>query len=262
MSAASDGASSSWVQQAACGGIAAAVGKTATAPLERMRLMQQVGNSRGYLPASLPVSFSSFRVLWQGNLFNVMRVVPVYSIRFVVYEQLRGSAHTNNSNSLHVNFLCGSLAGFLSTLMAYPLDVIRTRLSLGTTLKQSLISSGGRGLYTGLTINLIEIMPYVGIYMSTYDLCRRVHEKGRLVSGLIAGFASTCICFPLDTLRRNAMVLQRPAALSMNTLARTLYNNGGIRRFYKGLPVALVKSVPASAITLAMNDWLLANFKS
>jgi hypothetical protein len=40
-----------------------------------------------------------------------------------------------------------------------------------------------------------------------------------------------------------------------------LMNDGGMKRLYRGLSIALIKAIPTVAITLTTNDFLLSQFK-
>ena len=63
-----------------------------------------------------------------------------------------------------------------------PLQVLKTRLALGTTgqyrgmydcLRQILHNEGGRALYRGITPSLIGIIPYAGIDLAVYEVRKK-----------------------------------------------------------------------------------------
>jgi hypothetical protein len=82
--------------------------------------------------------------LWKGNGANVLRVIPVYGLKFAFNDTFKtlvagpGKKRLTTSELLWV----GTLAGLFQTVITYPLETIRTRLSLG----------GGQGVqYAGIT---------------------------------------------------------------------------------------------------------------
>jgi hypothetical protein len=82
--------------------------------------------------------------LWKGNGANVLRVIPVYGLKFAFNDTFKtlvagpGKKRLTTSELLWV----GTLAGLFQTVITYPLETIRTRLSLGA----------GQGVqYAGIT---------------------------------------------------------------------------------------------------------------
>lgn len=184
-------------------------------------------------------------------------------------------------------FIAGAVAGAVATTATYPFDLLRTRfaaqgsqreqriyLGVAQALRHVVAEEGARGLYRGLGASVAQIVPYMGLLFGTYEPCRRVLEghvfHGTLgegwaagaAAGFIAGTASKTGVFPLDVVRKRLQV-QGPARTSKVYVLSEIpiYNSSlacavkiwqreGIRGFYKGLLVSLLKSAPSSAITL------------
>lgn len=91
------------------------------------------------------------------------------------------SNRTNNNESKNIvrnSIISGSCAGCASTLILYPMDVIRTRLQTGASgstgpiqaLKATLEQGGGiRALYTGLTLPLLAQIVYKSNIFTIYN---------------------------------------------------------------------------------------------
>jgi solute carrier family 25 (adenine nucleotide translocator) protein 4/5/6/31 len=138
--------------------------------------------------------------LWKGNGANVVRVVPVYALKFALNDffkdtaiSLRGSqppSAGSDQSSPHGSIpyklsfwekaLAGSLAGLFQIVATYPLEVVRTRLTMGPGLgiqykgildcfSQTLRNEGVTGLYKGIGPTMLSGAPYVGLQMSCYD---------------------------------------------------------------------------------------------
>eukprot|EP00435_Cladocopium_sp_Y103_P027607 s69_g6.t2 len=122
----------SW-QDAVAGACAGAVAKTATAPMERVKLVLQnqqlsVGHAKEVPVRNLlhgmtmllqePMGFAG---LWRGNLSNVMRVVPTYGARFWLFTYFDSRLVFVAQNDTR-HFISGGLAGVGALLLTHPLD--------------------------------------------------------------------------------------------------------------------------------------------
>lgn len=130
--------------------------------------------------------------------------------------------------------MAGSCSGVTMTLVTYPLDLARTRvtsdmaalqsernfLGLSDCLKQTVRTEGAAALYKGLIPSLGSIIPYVGIGFTAYDeiklmlASRGGHDNGggglgfagRLAAGAGSGVFAQSITYPIDTVRRRMQV--------------------------------------------------------
>jgi solute carrier family 25 (adenine nucleotide translocator) protein 4/5/6/31 len=71
--------------------------------------------------------------LWKGNGANVMRVIPVYGLKFSFNDSFKAMVAGPARKQLSVGELLtvGTLSGLFQTIITYPLETLRTRLSLG-----------------------------------------------------------------------------------------------------------------------------------
>merc|ERR1719414_2422018 len=124
-----------------------------------------------------------------------------------------------------INIASGGLAGAGSLMILYPLDYARTRLAsdvgsgkqqfngLADCLAKTVKSSGVAGLYNGIGVSIVGIIPYRGVYFGLFDTLSGYNpyqkdQNGVLraaskfvcaqVSAISAGYAS----YPFDTVRR------------------------------------------------------------
>ena len=229
-----------------------------TAPLERVRIIRQATDRGSKSATSLLKEIyqtEGLYGLWRGNAINLSRVVPSYAVRFSAFGRL---TDYKESYPLFNNpFVVGALSGLASSLASYPLEVLRTRVSVAGSLWSAL--KQGR-LFAGCSLTVIETMPYSALSLGTYNYLSREWFEGSptiwssLTIGVLSGAISTSICFPIDTLRRNKMVTP---ADDVRKIFSRLTNNQGVIRLYRGLAIALTKSVPTVAITLTANQYLL-----
>jgi hypothetical protein len=71
--------------------------------------------------------------LWKGNGANVLRVIPVYGLKFAFNDTIKAIVAGPTQKRLDTSQLLwvGTLAGLLQTALTYPLETVRTRLTLG-----------------------------------------------------------------------------------------------------------------------------------
>jgi len=123
------------------GGIAGAASRTVVSPLERLKIIQQVqprGSDRQYKGVwrSLVRMWreEGFKGYMRGNGINCLRIVPYSAVQFTTYEQLKKWFTTFGSKELDTpkRLASGALAGITSVCSTYPLDLVRSRLSIAT----------------------------------------------------------------------------------------------------------------------------------
>ncbi|VDB95165.1 unnamed protein product [Peniophora sp. CBMAI 1063] len=123
------------------GGIAGAASRTVVSPLERLKIIQQVqqrGSAAAYegVAASLARMWreEGFAGFMRGNGINCVRIIPYSAVQFTTYEQLKKLFTNNGTRQLDTptRLAAGALAGITSVSTTYPLDLIRSRLSIAT----------------------------------------------------------------------------------------------------------------------------------
>jgi Mitochondrial carrier protein len=130
--------------QTVAGAASGAFTKTATAPLERIKIIFQIqGMAKGDLVKPKYTGIMQTMVLvtkeegplalWKGNGANVLRVIPVYGLKFAFNDTFKSMVAGPTKKKLTTSELLwvGTLAGLFQTILTYPLETVRTRLSLG-----------------------------------------------------------------------------------------------------------------------------------
>ena len=196
--------------------------KTATAPIERVKLIIQTQDANpkiksGEVKRYTGISDCFVRVyreqglgaFWRGNLTNVIRYFPTQAFNFAFKDTIKAlfpkySPKTDFFMFFMVNMASGGLAGAGSLCIVYPLDYARTRLAsdVGSGKAQftglmDCLSKTARGpggfmsLYNGFGVSVMGIIPYRGVYFGMYDSLAGINpfrqDKG--VIGLVSKFA-------------------------------------------------------------------------
>ncbi|KAI6203129.1 ADP/ATP translocase [Aphelenchoides besseyi] len=241
----------------ASGGTAAAVSKTAVAPIERVKLLLQVQDASTTITADkrykgivdvltrVPKE-QGFTALWRGNLANVIRYFPTQALNFAFKDTIKvGLFPRYNQNTefwkfFGTNLASGGLAGASSLCFVYPLDFARTRLAadvgkgtsrefkgLGDCLVKIAKSDGPIGLYRGFFVSVQGIIIYRAAYFGMFDTAKMMFTKDGKKLNFFAAWAiaqvvtisSGVLSYPWDTVRRRMMMQSgRKDVLYKNTL--------------------------------------------
>jgi solute carrier family 25 phosphate transporter 23/24/25/41 len=180
--------------------------------------------------------------------------------------------------------LCGGLAGITSVTCTYPLDIVRTRLSIQSASFSSLKRGPGEklpgmwtllvnmykteggfpALYRGIIPTVAGVAPYVGLNFMVYEMARTqfTHEGqkdpsaiGKLGAGAVSGAVAQTITYPFDVLRRrfqiNTMSGMGYQYSGIFDAVRSIVRTEGLRGMYKGIVPNLLKVAPSMA-----SSWL------
>lgn len=88
----------------AAGGIAGAVSRTATAPLDRIKIFLQVQSSKARISDSFRYMLKEGGVssFWRGNGINVLKIAPESALKFAAYEQIKGLIRQNENRPITI----------------------------------------------------------------------------------------------------------------------------------------------------------------
>ena len=89
-----------------------------------------------------------FYGFFKGNGVNVVRIAPFSAFEFFFYEFYKTMIFSQNEGGQVSNMaklFCGGLTGMTASTLTYPLDLIRTKLSINvadSTVKPSIWGTG------------------------------------------------------------------------------------------------------------------------
>ncbi|XP_012279397.1 ADP,ATP carrier protein 2 [Orussus abietinus] len=242
------------------GGVAAAISKTAVAPIERVKLLLQVQHIskqiaedqryKGMVDCFIRIpKEQGFLSYWRGNFANVIRYFPTQALNFAFKDKYKqvflGGVDKNTQFTRYFlgNLASGGAAGATSLCFVYPLDFARTRLAadvgkaggerefsgLGNCLTKIFKADGLGGLYRGFGVSVQGIIIYRAAYFGFYDTARGMLPDPKktpfLVSWGIAQAVTTVagiVSYPFDTVRRR-MMMQSGRAKSEILYKNTLH---------------------------------------
>lgn len=272
-------------------GCAAVISKTASAPIERIKLMIQNQDEMlkaGTLDRPYNGPIDCFRrviaeegvaPLWRGNVANCLRYFPTQALNFMFKERIKQQFKVSKQDSYGTKFgknlASGGSAGALSLLFVYSLDYARTRLAndikgkgggerqysgLVDVYRKTLASDGIAGLYRGFVISCVGIVVYRGFYFGLYDTVKpMIDPNAGFLFSFGLGYAVTVTAglasYPIDTIRRRMMMTSGAAVKYNGSLdaTRQILVNEGITSFFKGAGANILRGM-AGAGTLAGFD--------
>jgi solute carrier family 25 (adenine nucleotide translocator) protein 4/5/6/31 len=185
----------------AAGGISGAVAKTATAPIERVKLIIQTQDANPKIKSGEVKRYTGIAdcftrvyseqgmgAFWRGNMTNVIRYFPTQAFNFAFKDTIKAlfpkySPKTDFFMFFMVNMASGGLAG-----------------------------AGSLCIYNGFGVSVAGIIPYRGVYFGMFDSLIGINpfrsDRGLVglaskfaiaqVTAITAGYAS----YPFDTIRR------------------------------------------------------------
>lgn len=282
------------------GGVSGAVAKTATAPIERVKLLIQtqdanpkiisgeVARYNGIVDCFVRVaSEQGVSAFWRGNLTNIIRYFPTQAFNFAFKDSIKAlfpkaDKKTEFGKFFMINMASGGLAGAGSLMIVYPLDYARTRLAsdvgsgkqqfngLLDCLKKTVASSGVGGLYNGIGVSIVGIIPYRGVYFGLFDTLSGYNpyqkdENAVLraaskfacaqTSAISAGYAS----YPFDTVRRRLqMQSEKPKEEWVYSGTADCFQkivaNEGVGALFKGAGANALRTVGAAMVLVLYSE--------
>ncbi|KAG0561549.1 hypothetical protein KC19_9G072400 [Ceratodon purpureus] len=265
------------LQYLVAGAMAGAVSRTATAPLDRLKVMLavQTHTTTASIMHGLKHIYerNGFMGFFRGNGLNVLKISPESAIKFYTYEIMKKVVGGDGEIGPVGRLVAGGTAGAIAQAIIYPIDLVKTRLQchsepgrappLAKFTRDILVNEGPRALFRGLLPSILGMIPYAGIDLATYETLKIKSrqflppdtEPGpmlHLCCGTFSGaLGATCV-YPLQLIRTRlqAQSLKSPDRYTgMADAFRRTYRHEGMRGFYKGWLPNMLKVVPSASIT-------------
>jgi len=229
----------------AAGGIAGAVAKTITAPMEKVKLAIQNQDSNpkiisGEMPRYKGMGDCYVRhikelgvaSLWRGNVANCIRYVPTAAFNLAFKDNIKRAFPKYNKNTDFGKFAmsqigAGAAAGGATNTLVYPLIYVRTVLGadigkvkkfngMGDCLVKTAREGGVLSLYNGIGPSTVGIVVYRGAQFGLQDIVKAFNPWQQEVSvrGLVSKFCvaqlavsvSGICAYPFDTMQRRLQI--------------------------------------------------------
>jgi solute carrier family 25 carnitine/acylcarnitine transporter 20/29 len=222
------------------------------------------------------------RGLYKGMASPFFGAAFINAILFGAYGHFRHSAMQKNNTTdlsrvpIRDIFVAGGLAGLVNTVVAGPIELIKTKLQLqfNNPQQKALYAgpidcakkiyhvNGVPGLFKGMVPTILrEIPAYASFYGVFEFMKRRLTPEGKSVkdlplyslmfAGSCGGIAYWCSCYPFDVIKSRIQGQSDMQPLYKGTLdcAQKIIKTEGYAGLFRGFAPAIVRTIPAAAAT-------------
>ncbi len=263
------------------GGMAGAASRTAVQPLTVIKSVSQLVEAKSWQETAASIYRSGgARMFWLGNVPGVIRIFPHSGVKFTSYDVLSGLLEPSLGSVYRARFLAGALSGGLASVLLYPLDVLKSRVTvfklshLATTGEVPPLAwlaaarelweygGGASGMMKGVGMSVVGSALHNGFlfmgYYSVRSWWRPEEEEGALfyapvVTAGVAAALLAQITYPLDLIRRTAL----HRSLHAYDTAQLLVNEGGVLGLYRGSVANMIKIAPLFALQFVIFESLM-----
>lgn len=271
-----------WWRHLVAGGVAGAVSRTSTAPLDRLKVMLQVhGSKHGQKMTVVSVlknmvAEGGVRSLWRGNGVNVVKIAPESALKFMAYDAFKKRLKGSSERELkpQERMLAGASAGALAQTVIYPMELIKTRLAISKSGQYKGIFDcamkcakleGPKAFYKGYLPNIMGIIPYAGIDLTVYETLKKEYATRHpnedpgiavlLLCGTTSSTAGQLASYPLALVRTKMQAASVGGEkLTTRGLITSIVKNEGIRGLYRGIAPNFLKVAPAVSISYVVYE--------
>ncbi|KAF9972383.1 hypothetical protein BGZ65_009851, partial [Modicella reniformis] len=223
------------------------------------------------------------RGLYRGLGPTIFGYLPTWAIYFTAYDyykELIARQTGHHQSNLFVYIVAAMSAGATSTTITNPLWVIKTRfmtqnehtpyrynntLHAFTTIYKV---EGLRGFYKGLGSSLMGIT-HVALQFPLYEKLRQwlkssdsdqVSSTNILMASSMSKMAASIATYPHELIRTRLQnqSTHPPKYRGIIHACKVIYHEEGFRAFYQGMPTNLLRTVPASALTILTYELIVS----
>uniref|UniRef100_A0A8C1EL06 Solute carrier family 25 member 24, like n=1 Tax=Cyprinus carpio carpio TaxID=630221 RepID=A0A8C1EL06_CYPCA len=257
-------------------GLADAVSRTVTAPIDLLKTRLQVFGSKAVFLGFRELQTGGFRSLWQGNAVNVLKGTPQSTLQCFIYAQMRMyTLGERDSLSVHQRFGLGCVSGAVAHAAFYPLEVLKVRLNLqpaGTYIgvlgcaRLIYQNESMSAFYRGFKPSILCMIPYAGVecavhqsIMSWVKQDTEHFSDSKLFLFSFAAFASgQATSYPLAVIRTHQQAQafcsssQKPTDALQGLFG--IYEKYGVRGFYNGMGASFLRAVPCALLNYTLTS--------
>ncbi|ORX88992.1 mitochondrial carrier [Basidiobolus meristosporus CBS 931.73] len=258
---------------------AGCVASIVTCPLDVVKTKLQ--NQGRYDAGHYRGTFSTLKRIWAENGLRgwyrglgptIFGYLPTWAIYFTVYDYLKQELPLKIGDSQPLVHMISAMgAGAVSSTATNPLWVIKTRFMTQSSatsyhynntlhaFKTIWVEEGIHGFYKGLVPSLFGLL-HVAVQFPLYEQLKiylkpedgNLPTSSILVASATSKMAASVATYPHEVIRtRLQNQTARPFRYAgIRHTITTIYLEEGWSAFYKGMPTNLLRTIPASALTI------------
>jgi solute carrier family 25 (mitochondrial adenine nucleotide translocator), member 4/5/6/31 len=287
--------------------ISASISKSISAPFDRCLLLiqtqdanvlvrsAQVNRFKGYLDCLFRLKAEQgLKSLWRGNVVGIVSHIPSSLMRPFAKDLILSILPQYSSRQEFGKYLLsqmgsGALGALICVGVSYPFTIIRNRLAMDMSLSKQEFKgamdclkkitngpNGWLGLYKGMGVSVIGVIPYRGCYLGMYEVFRDMNpwkkETGsaaivsRFVFAQMTTLTAACVSYPFTVVCHRLQMQSdknkenRVYSGALNCFTKTMKEEG-LRGLYKGFSMQLFLSI-SPALVLVAYDSLMRSINS
>ncbi|XP_061690548.1 solute carrier family 25 member 43 isoform X1 [Syngnathoides biaculeatus] len=271
-------------QSFSCVGFAGLFSKSATSPLEVVKIKSQVGTfhcKKGLGQTFLLVYRNEgLKGFWKGNLVSCLRLFPYTAVHLTTYRKI---VHHHMDEVGFISqaraIAAGGLAGVAAALVTYPLEVAETRLIVQNCREPSYVgvvhtlakiqsTEGLFALYRGFSLTVLGAFPFsLGCYVIYTNVDKvwqeppfRFSPLQNFINGCLAAGVAQTLSYPFETVKRKMQAqssrLPHYGGVDVHFGGMTdcfvqVVKNKGVLSLWSGLTANTIKIVPYFGLLFA-----------
>lgn len=251
--------------------------------MDVIKILAQVGaeGSHGFFSSFANLyNKEGMKAFWKGNGIACLRLFPFNAIEFVAFSKMKNyfvdsDGHMSPLKSL----VAGSLAGVVATVLTYPTDMVKTRLTIDHSdpskakykgvvdcFVKVYKEEGFKALFKGMGTSIAGVIPFAGGTFMAYEFLGKWRGKSgdkrsaweTFVDGCLAGAFAQTFSYPFDTIRKKLQAQMKSGktpqyAGMLDCFAKTIKKDG-VLGLWKGTVANLAKVAPYAGITFAAHQ--------
>ena len=201
-----------------------------------------------------PIKFNVSN-LYKGIIPPMIGVGIEKALVFGIYNSVKNNNTFEITDKTHTA-IAGGCAGFGASFIVTPIERIKILLQINDAKKSEIYNV--RHLFRGLSATFTRETPGFAIYFSTYEYLKNRHKKeitnyqSFLYGGMSGALAWTFI-YPQDRIKTK---MQAGTSDGFYKTMKSIYTEEGLKGYYRGFHLALMRAVPLHAGTFMMMEIL------
>lgn len=189
------------------------------------------------------------------------------------------------TDNLHIpeKLACGAISGICTSFVLTPIELLKCKFQVENLKniqnkdKQSSIlkiakklynEQGIKSLFKGQIATMVRECGGSMAWFGNYEIVLYYFAKSSndpdnykpkiyqlMIAGASAGIGYNCTLFPVDTIKSIMQSNDKPG-LTFLSITKQIWNKSGIRGFYSGMGVTMIKTIPTSALMFIVYEKL------
>lgn len=230
--------------------------------------------------------------LYKGVSSPIIGQMFFRALLFLSYGESKRYFSNDNKTPLknYHYFICGGIGWGFGTFAECPIDFYKTQTQIQIIKSKTIegyvaeyknpidcfrkvvAMNGYLGSYQGFLAHLMRNVPAGAVHLGLFEMSRNYFAKKQgiavkdlslwksFVAGGIGGWFYWFLFYPFDVVK-SAIMSDHPDKSkrrfsSIPQVYKTLLEEGGVKRFYRGFSACMLRALPANAVLLLTSSWL------